>query len=224
MSRIARIVAPGYPHHITHRGNNRQDVFFVDDDRHAYLEILKDNCAKYGLDILAYCLMTNHIHLIAVPENEESLAKAVGTADFRYTQYINRMHKRTGHLWEGRFYSCALDNRGFWLASKYVELNPLRAKICRIPWRYKWSSAAAHSGENDRHELLDLKKWNRMVTVKEWQKELLRGLDLEQISKLRLSTHTGRPLGTDSFMSKLEKLIGRRVRALPHGRPKKHKK
>jgi putative transposase len=220
MPRIARIVIPDLPHHITHKGNNKQDIFFVEDDRHAYLDILKDNCEKYGLNILAYCLMTNHIHLIAVPQQEDSLAMAIGRAHFRYTQYINNMHKRTGHLWEGRFYSCVLDEKGFWLASKYVELNPVRAKICRLPWRYNWSSAAAHTGEKDKSGLLDLKKWNKMVTVKEWQKELLRGLDLEQISKLRLRTHTGRPLGTDSFLSKLEKLLGRRVRALPHGRPK----
>ena len=224
MARIARIVVPDFPHHITHRGNNKQDIFFVDDDRRAYLDILKDNCTKYGLDILAYCLMTNHIHLIAIPGQEESLAKAIGRADFRYTQYINRMHKRTGHLWEGRFYSCVLDEKGFWLASKYVELNPVMAKICRLPWRYKWSSAAAHTGEKDKSGLLNLKKWNKMISVKEWKKELASGIDLELIGKLRLSTHTGRPLGTDSFLSKLEKFLGRRVRALPHGRPRKHKK
>ena len=154
MSRIARIVVPDYPHHITHRGNNRDDVFFVDDDRCVYLAILKENCAKYGLDVLAYCLMTNHIQLIAVPEQEDSLAKAIGRTDFRYTQYINKMHKRTGHLWEGRFYSCVLDDNGFWLASKYVELNPVRAKMCRAPWRYKWSSAAAHTGEKDKFEII----------------------------------------------------------------------
>ncbi len=97
---------------------------------------------------------------------------------------------------------------------------PVRAKICRLPWRYKWSSAAAHTGEKDKHELLDLKKWNKMISVREWKKELAGGIDLEQISKLRLSIHAGRPLGTDSFLSKIEKLLGRCVRALPHGRPK----
>ena len=224
MPRIARIVIPEQPHHIVHRGNNRKDIFFVDDDRRAYMEILKDNCRRYGLDILAYCLMTNHIHLVAIPQTEDSLAKAIGRADFRYTQYINQMHKRTGHLWEGRFYSCALDDKGLWLASKYVELNPVRAKICRLPWRYKWSSAAAHTGEKDKFQLLDLKTWNNMISVKKWQKELVRGLDLKQIRKLRLNTHRGRPLGTDSFLSKLEKLLGRRVRPLPHGRPRKNKK
>ena len=224
MPRIARIVAVGYPHHITHRGNNRQDIFFVDDDRITYLELLKKHCSMYGLDVLSYCLMTNHIHLVAVPQEEDSLARAVGRADLRYAQYINRMHNRSGHLWEGRFYSCALDEKGFWLASKYVELNPVRAKMCRAPWRYKWSSAAAHLGEKDKSELLDLKSWNKEILPKEWKRELVEGIDHSRISKLRLSTHTGRPLGTDSFLSKIEKLIGRRVRPLPHGRPRKNKK
>ncbi len=224
MPRIARIVAAGFPHHIVHRGNNRQDIFFVHDDRIVFLDILKQHCDKYGLDVLAYCLMTNHIHLVAVPDKEDSLAKAVGRAHFRYTQYINRMHKRTGHLWEGRYYSCALDEKGFWLAAKYVELNPVRAKICRLPWRYKWSSTAAHVTKDSQDALLDLKSWNKQISAKEWQKELTKGIDLSQMSRIRLNTHTGRPLGTDSFLSKLEKLIGRRVRPLPIGRPRKNKK
>jgi putative transposase len=221
MPRIARIVAAGFPHHITHRGNNRQEIFIVDGDHLVYLDILKKYCEKYGLDVYAYCLMTNHIHIVAVPRKEDSLSMAVGRAHLRYTQYINQMHKRSGHLWEGRFYSCALDERGLWLAAKYVELNPVRAKICRLPWRYKWSSAAAHVNEGVKAELLDLTSWNKMISVKEWRKELSGGIDSEQISRIRLSAHTGRPLGTDSFISKLEKMLGRRVRPLPIGRPQK---
>jgi putative transposase len=103
MPRIARAVAVGFPHHITHRGNNRQDIFFVDDDRRVYLEILNEHCDKYGLDVRAYCLMTNHIHIVAVPAKEDSLAKAVGRAHLSYSQYINRMHRRSGHLWGAGF-------------------------------------------------------------------------------------------------------------------------
>jgi putative transposase len=224
MPRIARAVAVGFPHHITHRGNNRQDLFFVDDDRRTYLAILKEHCNKYALDILAYCLMTNHIHIIAIPNKDDALAKGIGRAHLRYTQYINRMHKRSGHLWEGRFYSCALDERGFWLASKYAELNPVRAKICRVPWRYDWSSAAIHVDGSDGAELLNLNIWNKMISAEEWRNELVSGIDEKEISRIRLSTHTGRPLGTDSFVSKLEKMLGRRVRPLPVGRqPKKTK-
>lgn len=221
MPRLARAVATGFAHHITQRGNNRQDVFFVDDDRKVYLELLKKQSDKYGLEIFGYCLMTNHIHLVATPCKEDSLAKAIGRTHFRYTQYINRFHKRSGHLWQGRFYSCSLDERHFWLAMKYIELNPIRVRLCRRPWRYEWSSAAAHIDKKSKSELLDLPGWYNMISAKQWQNALLGGIDDSQLRDLRVNTHTGRPLGSDGFMSKLEKLLGRRLRPLPIGRPKK---
>ena len=159
-----------------------------------------------------------------MPGQEDSLAKAIGRTHFRYTQYINRFHKRSGHLWQGRFYSCALDKRHFWLAMKYIELNPIRAKLCRRPWRYQWSSASAHVERNSKSELLNLTKWYKMISATQWQNALLDGIDESKVSSLRISTHTGRPLGSDSFISKMEKMIGRRVRPLPTGRPKKTKK
>ena len=143
----------GCAHHIVQRGNNRQDVFFVDDDRRVYLDLLAEQAARYGLAIEGYCLMSNHVHLVAVPQSEEALAQAVGRTHFRYTQYINRFRKRSGHLWQGRFYSCALDTRHFWTAMKYIELNPVRARLCRKPWRYAWSSAAAHRRDQPKHTL-----------------------------------------------------------------------
>ena len=219
MPRLARTVAVDYPHHITQRGNNQQDVFFVKEDRRVYLELLKEQCDKYSLEIHAYCLMTNHIHLVAIPREEDSLAKAVGRTHFRYTQYINRMHKRSGHLWQGRFYSCALDEKGFWLAAKYIELNPVRAKICRVPWQYEWSSASAHIDSSFESKLLNLSHWNKQISDSEWRKELADGIDEKQLSKIRSSTHTGRPLGSDGFISKLEIIFGRRIRPLPIGRP-----
>lgn len=221
MPRLARIVVVDFPHHITQRGNSRQDVFFVDDDRRVYLELLKQQSEKYGLEIVGYCLMSNHIHLIATPRGEDSLARAVGRTHFMYSQYINRFHKRSGHLWQGRFYSCALDKRHFWSAMKYVELNPVRAKICRRPWRYDWCSASAHTDENSQSELLNLSRWYNMVSAREWKDLLQDGLEESAIQKLRLNTHTGRPLGSDSFLSKLERVLGRRVRPLPVGRPGK---
>jgi len=110
MPRLARAVAVGFAHHITQRGNNRQDVFFVDDDRRVYLELLKEQADKYSLELVGYCLMSNHTHIVAIPNEQDSLAKAIGRTHFRYTQYINRFHRRSGHLWQGRFYSCALDD------------------------------------------------------------------------------------------------------------------
>jgi putative transposase len=223
MPRSARAVAVGFAHHITQRGNNRQDVFFVDDDRRVYLERLKEQANKYSLELIGYCLMSNHIHLVAIPHEQDSLAKAVGRTHFRYTQYINRLHRRSGHLWQGRFYSCALDERHFWLAMKYIELNPVRARLCRKPWRYEWSSAAGHVNEKTVSEVLNLSRWYDMISAGRWRRELEAGLSDSGLSRVRLSTHMGRPLGSDSFLSKLEKLLGRRVRPLPVGRPSKEK-
>jgi len=118
MPRVARIVIPGVPHHITQRGNNRLAVFFVDDDRRVYLELLRAQSERFGLKVLGYCLMTNHVHLVATPAGEESLAKAVGRTHFLYTQYVNRLHRRSGHLWQNRFYSCALDEVHLWRAGR----------------------------------------------------------------------------------------------------------
>jgi putative transposase len=223
MPRLARVVAVGSAHHITQRGNNRQDVFFVDDDRRVYLELLKDHADRYGLDVIGYCLMGNHVHIVAIPNAEDSLATAIGRTHFRYTQYINRFHRRIGHLWQGRFYSCALDERHFWLAMKYLELNPVRAGVCRKAWRYEWSSAAAHVDGRAGSDLLNLSWWYGTMSAGQWRKELADGLTDSELRRLRISTHTGRPLGGDSFLSKVETLLGRRVRAMPVGRPKKRR-
>jgi putative transposase len=132
MPRVARIVVPDLPHHLTQRGNNRQDVFFVDEDRRQYLKLLADQCRRHGAKILGYCLMTNHVHLILIPSRPDSLAKAVGRTHWLYAQYINRLHKRSGHLWQNRFYCNAMDDEHCLLALRYVERNPIRARICRL--------------------------------------------------------------------------------------------
>jgi len=228
MARIARIVIPDCPHHITQRGNNHQDVFFTDDDRRLYLRILGAQSERYGLSIIGYCLMTNHIHLIAVPQREESLAKAIGRTHWIYTQTVNRLHGRSGHLWQNRFYSCALDNKHLWTALRYVECNPVRAKLSRYPWTYRWSSASFHvNGQTDEDELLDLKQWSESFSLDEWIDFLsvqVTGVGRQQLMELRLHTTRGRPLGSDRFIAKLEHKLNRRLRPLPTGRPPKQSK
>jgi putative transposase len=211
------------PHHITQRGNNRQDVFFVDDDRRRYLELLKEQSELYGLRVLGYCLMTNHTHIVAVPETEDSLAGAIGRTHFAYTQYVNRLHDRSGHLWQNRFYSCALDDVHLWRALRYVERNPVRARLVRVPWRYPWSSAAAHVSQRDDTGLLDLAEWRKEWKPEKWRKTLREPEDDELIDRLRRNTMTGRPLATDKTIARLERRLGRRLRPLPVGRPKKAK-
>ena len=219
MPRVPRIVIPDCPHHVTQRGNNRQDVFFVDDDRTTYLGLLQEESERHGLRVDAYCLMSNHIHLIVTPPSEAALAKVLGRTDHRYA-----LHRRSGHLWQNRFSSCPLDRDHRWTAMVYVEQNPLRARLVRCAWRYAWSSAPAHCGEGpDRSGLLDLAVWAKCLAAKAWKETLVERLQPQMLSTLRLNTHRGRPLGSDGFLSKIESLLGRRLRPLPIGRPRKKK-
>jgi len=224
MPRVARIVVPDVPHHVTQRGNNRQDTFFVDDDYETYLAILGKQAARYGLRIFGYCLMTNHVHLIVVPGAKESLAKTIGRTDFLYTRYINRLHGRSGHLWQNRFYSCALEDEALWVALAYVDRNPVRAGLVQRAWEYPWSSAAAHIGESGADGLLDMAAWRKMSEKMDYKAMLLRVEDEAEIRQLRRSTHTGRPLGSDAFLAKLEHAMGKRLRPLAVGRPKTGRK
>ncbi|MEW6203272.1 MAG: transposase [bacterium] len=223
MVRFARIVVPGVAYHVTQRGNNRQDVFFVDSDRRTYLMYLGQECGKYGLEVHGYCLMTNHIHLIVVPPTEDSLAHALGRTHFRYTQYINRLHRRIGHLWQSRFFSCPLDENHYYAAMKYVERNPVRSRMVRKAWNYRWSSAGAHTGGEDETGFLHTQEWEGIMLTEDWREELSSADDAGAMENLRVRTRTGRPLGSDSFISKLEVRLGRRLRPLPVGRPKKKK-
>jgi putative transposase len=221
MARQARIVVPGAAHHVTQRGNNRQDIFFVDGDRRVYLCYLRESAVKYGLGVSAYCLMTNHVHLVVIPEREESLAKALGRAHLMYAQYVHRLHGRLGHFWQSRFYSCPMDDAHAHNAAAYVELNPVRAGLCGHAWEYPWSSAAVHCGDGQSPGLLALDSWFRQMPPEEWKATLEAiGSSAETIECLRLHTRTGRPLGGDFFLSKLETLLNRRFRIVHTGRPK----
>ena len=224
MPRKARIVVPDIPHHITQRGNNRQDVFFVDDDREKFLYLLKEQSARFGMIIDGFCLMTNHIHIIATPTKKRSLAKTMGRVNLLYSQYISYMHGRTGHLWQNRFFSCPLDTKHYFTALSYIEQNPVRAKMARYPWTYRWSSAAFHTGREDQFGLMDKSRWTQQSSHLDWKMVLREKLERLDIDKVRIYCRTGRPLGTDKFISKLETVVGRRLRALPVGRPKKKKK
>lgn len=221
MPRIARIVVPGVAHHVTQRGNNRQDVFFTDDDRRLYLTLLKQQSLKHRVKVLAYCLMTNHVHLALVPERAESLALAVGRTHWLYTQQINRLHGRLGHLWQNRFFSCALDGDHALHAVCYAERNPVAARLVRLAWKYRWSSAAAHVGEGDPSGVLDLDAWRRMFSPRDWRGILQRPADETMMKRFESALRTGRPLASDRWLAKLEAKLNRRLRPLPVGRPKK---
>lgn len=191
----------------------------MDQDRGTYLRLLKTHAERFGMTVYGYCLMTNHVHLIVVPHNEQTLAKAVGRTHYDFTRYINRLHARSGHLWQNRFFSCPLDDEHYWSAMRYIERNPVRAKMVRRAWRYDWSSAGAHVTGHDTSELLDLSEWRRKKERQDWAKQLTEPQDDETLSRIRSSLRTGRPLGSDAFVSKVERFLGRRLRAAIVGRP-----
>jgi putative transposase len=221
---MARVTIPGVAHHVTQRGNNRQAVFLTDDDRRLYLKLLGEEARRHGVSILAYCLMDAHIHLIVVPERTDSLARGLGRAHFRYAQTFNRHHRRSGHLWQNRFFSCPLEGDHFWHALRYVERNPVRARLTRRAWTYPWSSATAHIGRRVTEidsGVLDLAAWAELSLGRDWQAELTRREAQEEVERLRRHSQTGRPLMSETYLKVLERQMGRRLRALPVGRPAK---
>jgi putative transposase len=222
MPRLSRTVFSGAPHHITQRGNRREDIFFTDEDREAYLSWLREYCEKFGVEILAYCLMTNHIHLVAVPATDEGLQRVLKPLHMRYAQRINRTRGWKGHLWQGRFFSSPLDEAYLWAAVRYVERNPVRAGMERRAEDYRWSSAAAHCG-NRLDGLLnpesDLSR--KFSEIENWSAWLAKGDEAEELQMLRRNVEKGLPCGSDGFVQKLGRQVGRMLDYRPQGRPKK---
>jgi len=218
MARLARVVVPGVPHHVTQRGNRRQETFFNEEDYAAYLTLLGEWCGRCGVEVWAYCLMPNHVHLIVVPDSEDGLRRGLGEAHRRYTRRINFREGWRGHLWQGRFASFAMDERYLLRAARYVELNPVRAKLCRAPWRWRWSSAAAHvAGRDD--GLVRVRPL--LERVKDWREFLTEALEAQEIELLRRHERTGRPLGASAFLDRIERTLGRIVRPAKRGRKPK---
>ena len=201
MPRIARVVVPGIPHHVTQRGNRRLPTFFSDQDYKRYLAIMAELCAKWDVEIWAYCLMPNHVHLIAVPETKDGLAGAIGEAHRRYTWQINSREGWSGFLWQGRFASFPMDETHLYLATRYVELNPVRAGLVNQAWQYHWSSAPAHvTGRDDRLVCVE-PLLNRFG---DWKKYLELDIATEDSDKIKSHIRSGAPLGNEGFISELE--------------------
>jgi putative transposase len=170
------------------------------------------------VQVWAYCLLPNHVHLIVVPASEDGLRRALGEAHRRYTRRINFREDWRGHLWQGRFASFAMDGRYLLRAARYVELNPVRAKLCRMPWRWRWSSAAAHVGGQDDGLVRVTPLLER---VRDWREYLLEPLEAKEEEIWRQHERTGRPLGEPAFLDRVESLLGRLVRPAKRGRKPK---
>ena len=212
MTKIARVVIPGLPHHVTQRGNHRQKVFFSDRDREIYMKLMRKYFKKHKLDLIGYSLMPNHVHHSVVPTLKSSLAKGVGLLHNDFSRWLQIQHGQTGHLWQNRFYSNPMDDTHCWMALRYIELNPVRAGLVRDPWDWPWSSARAHVTGVDETGMLDMELWGKYFNKTSWREFLLEGTDkAEEMGRIRRANKTGRPLGSDDFIRNLEEITGRRL-------------
>ncbi len=214
-------MAVGLPHHITQRGNYRQDVFRNDGDRVTYLGLISEYCKPAQLRLIGYCLMTNHVHLIAVPEREDSLARGLGPAHCRYAHCVNARRHATGHLWQNRYYSTAMDEAHLRCAMRYVERNPVRAGMVADAAEYVWSSACAHLTGLDVTGMLDLQYWAARVSREEWRGALGVTEAADELAAIRAQTATGRPLGSKEFVAALGRKMRRVLEPRAIGRPRK---
>lgn len=209
MARLARVVLPGTPHHVTQRGNRRQPVFFEDEDYRVYLKLIDDFAAKADTAVLAYCLMPNHVHFILQPSHADGLRAALGEAHRRYTRHINFRENWRGHLWQERFHSYPMDNAHLWAAVRYVELNPMAAGLVSEPSEWPWSSAKAHvSGAGDPQIRLS----PMPDLADDWSDYLAFGIPGDEQEQVEQHLRTGRPLGDDAFIDKAERRLGRALR------------
>jgi putative transposase len=219
MARLARLTFVGYPHHVVQRGNYDQPVFETEADYRQYLAWLQEYTIRYGVDIWAYCLMPSHVHFICVPKAEDSLARAFNTIHMRYAQYFNAKRLVHGHLWNARFMSCALDDASVREEVRFVEMNPVRLNLVKRAEDYPWSSARGHAhGEMD-----PILSDGCFLTdeITDWNAYLVSRGDDRLLGRARARLKTGRPAGEPTFIHMLEEITGRRLVALPRGRPRK---
>ena len=222
MSRIARPIVPGIPHHVTQRGNRREAVFFTDADRAAYLACLADHCRKHAVEVLSYCLMTNHVHLVVVPSTADGLEKVFRPLHTHYAQRVNRQRGWSGHVWQGRYFSSPLDEAYFWAAMRYVERNPVRAGLVRYAENYRWSSARAHCGLQHDQVLTNDAHWIETCRmVSDWAAWLRDSESSDQLDVMRHHVQRDLPCGGETFVREMETRLGQLLRPRKIGRPRK---
>jgi putative transposase len=214
MARLARVVIPGLPHHVTQRGNGRARTFFHDDDYTSYRDLLGAACRAAQVEVWAWCLMPNHVHLILVPADADGLRRALAPAHRRYAGIIHARRKRTGHFWQGRFGAVAMDEEHLAAALRYVSLNPVRARLVARAQDWQWSSARAHLRR--RPDGL-----TALAPVRERYPDFAKFLDEEPdadlFERLRQAESIGRPLGSATFLDRIERTTRRSLRPAKRG-------
>ncbi|MEE9303344.1 MAG: transposase [Thiotrichaceae bacterium] len=227
MPRRARLAIAGIPWHIIQRGNNRSACFYTDEDYRRYLETLAEQAEKFGCAVHAYCLMTNHVHLLLTPDEQDSTALMMKHLGQRYVQYINRTYRRTGTLWEGRFRSCLAQSDTYVLRCyQYIELNPVRAGMVSNPADYRWSSYRANSGGSVDLLLTPQLEYLRLGDTAAVRQSFYRHLfdahlDPSDVRDIRQATNGNYVLGNERFKEEIEAILERRVSRGKAGRPSK---
>jgi putative transposase len=219
MPRIARVVVPGIPHHVTQRGNRRLQTFFTDEDYAAYRDLIATGCRQARVQVLAWSIMPNHAHLVLVPPGEDGLRQALGEAHRTYAGMINQRHGWRGHLWQARFNSCPMDETHLIAAVRYVELNPVRARLATVPEAWPWSSARAHISRQPDGVTAPLPP--PLDAIPSWPAFLAEGLPDEVAMRLRDHQQSGRPLGSDGFVADVEALTKRKLAPALSAAPRK---
>jgi len=214
MARLARVIIPGLPHHVTQRGNGRARTFFGDADYALYRDLLAQHCRAADVEVWAWCLMPNHVHLILVPSDRDGLRRALAAVHRRYAGIIQARRKRTGHFWQGRFGAAVMDEEHVAAALRYVSLNPVRARLVERARDWRWSSTRAHlSGKSDGITAL--------APIRDCFPRFADLLDdapeADLFDRLRAAESVGRPLGDDRFLARVERLTARALRPAKRG-------
>ena len=225
MSRLSRAVMPGVPHHVTQRGNRRQSVFFDDDDYRLYVELMAECCADAGVTVWAWCLMPNHVHLALQPGSADGLRAALARPHRRYTLAVNRRQGWSGFLWQGRFSSTAMDEPHTLMALRYIEQNPVRARLCQRCEDWPWTSARTHLGLSPMTGLGDPLTDTSVAAglVDDWRAYLDDVVPENAAEALRSHTRAGRPFGGRTFIADVERALDRSLAPAKRGRPKRPK-
>jgi putative transposase len=224
MPRRARIVIPGAPHHVTQRGNRRERVFHTRGDAAAYLDLLHKYAMDLTVEIVAYCLMPNHVHLILVPKNGDALHRLLKPVHGRYAQRINRLLGHRGHVWQDRYFSSPLDAGYFVNAVRYVELNPVRAGMVARAEDFRWSSAQAHCGLVPDRVIGYTTLSAVLGGISNWSGWLAEGVPEVVLTTLRRNAGQNLPCGSEEFIESLESAYGRSLRYRPCGGQSKETK
>jgi putative transposase len=222
MARLARVVVPGLPHHVTQRGNGRARTFFSDDDYKLYLRLLTEHCTAHKVRCLAYVLMPNHVHLILVPKDKDGLRKVLSATHRAYAGTLNARRKKTGHFWQGRFGCVAMDAEYAATALRYVLMNPVRARLCKKPEQWPWSSASTYLKSRD-DGLTDIS--DMLQQIPHIAPLLADNPDHDMAdTHLRRAETIGRPLGSAAFLTKLERKLDRALKPQKRGPKGKREK